>query len=298
MHQITFTKHAIQNARNYIMMTIISNRISKRNINTKSLSPKLSTITRKSIDLNVPKISPTSDNVNQEISNHAIKQIDDNNLDVPVRIKRRLSDSNSSGENGLKKTKILQENDDNNTIVESIETDTSQQENLVRDLPQNIELYDKIKRQAFKTLDDFYSNFELLGNYLSNTNLHFKEIITSMFNFTNSIEIIDYVHNSLLEPLNSNIPLNEIIYTGHLRFDQFIHSNYSIHMSGIDNIDYRMAYEYLIDSLNDLDNLIQQYDVLEGLERSILPLNIGFNCQTPLISNNITNILELLSQFN
>lgn len=68
-------------------------------------------------------------------------------------------------------------------------------------------------------------------------------------------------------------------------------------MSGIDTINYRIVYINLIDSLNNLDNLIQQYDILKGLVR-ILPLNNGFNCQTPLINNNISHILEILSHFN
>lgn len=133
--------------------------------------------------------------------------------------------------------------------------------------------------------------------YILNTDLYIKEIIKSIFNYTNSFELVNYISNSLLEPLNSNTPFNQIIYTDHIRLDHFIHSNYSIHMSGIDTINYRMVYINLIDSLNNLDNLIQQYDILEGLVR-ILPLNNGFNCQTPLINNNISYILEILSHFN
>ena len=99
-----------------------------------------------------------------------------------------------------------------------------------------------------------------------------------------------------MEPLNNGIASNLVIYNHEMRYDQFIHNNYSIHMSGLDTIDYRMYYEYLIDSLDYLDRLIVQHQTLDALERVILPLNNGLDVQSQVVEIEISTIFELLSQ--
>ena len=68
-------------------------------------------------------------------------------------------------------------------------------------------------------------------------------------------------------------------------------------MSGIDTVDYRMSYEYLIESLDYLDRLIVQHQTLDAIERVILPLNNGLDAQAQEVEIEISTIFELLSQF-
>jgi len=100
-----------------------------------------------------------------------------------------------------------------------------------------------------------------------------------------------------MEPLNNGISSNLVIYNHEMRYDQFVHNNYSIHMSGIDTVDYRMSYEYLIESLDYLDRLIVQHQTLDAIERVILPLNNGLDAQAQEVEIEISTIFELLSQF-
>ena len=100
-----------------------------------------------------------------------------------------------------------------------------------------------------------------------------------------------------MEPLNNGISSNLVIYNHEMRYDQFVHNNYSIHMSGIDTVDYRMSYEYLIESLDYLDRLIVQHQMLDAIERVILPLNNGLDAQAQVVEIEISTIFELLSQF-
>jgi hypothetical protein len=69
-----------------------------------------------------------------------------------------------------------------------------------------------------------------------------------------------------LEPLDNGLMFNEVTYSGMLRQDQHIHSNYMIKMRGIDDMEYRATYDYLIDTLNYLDHLIMKYKLVHYLE--------------------------------
>jgi hypothetical protein len=75
-----------------------------------------------------------------------------------------------------------------------------------------------------------------------------------------------------MEPLDNGVPFNKVIYSGQMRSDNIIYNNYSIHMSGNDNIDYRMAYEYLTECLDGLNKLIIEHQALIALEREITPV--------------------------
>lgn len=100
------------------------------------------------------------------------------------------------------------------------------------------------------------------------------------------------------EPLDSGLPLNDVEYTGMFRFDNIIHNNYIIYLQGEDTVDYRMAYEYLIDSLNNLDSLIHEHQNLMSVETNILQKNVDIVTASESISHNIDLLLELISSIN
>jgi hypothetical protein len=77
-----------------------------------------------------------------------------------------------------------------------------------------------------------------------------------------------------MEPLDNSPLSSYIIYSDQIRSDHIIHNNYFIHMRGIDNVDYRIAYEYIVECLDYLDRLIVKHQTLEAY---ILPLNIQAN---------------------
>lgn len=104
--------------------------------------------------------------------------------------------------------------------------------------------------------------------------------------------------NQGYEPLDSGLPLNDVEYTDMFRFDNIIHNNYIIYMQGNDTVDYRMAYEYLIDSLNNLDSMILEHQNLLSLENNILQRNVNITIDSESITSNIDSILELLSSVN
>lgn len=100
------------------------------------------------------------------------------------------------------------------------------------------------------------------------------------------------------EPLDSGLPLNEVEYNEMFRFDNIIHNNYTIYMQGDDTIDYRMAYEYLIDSLNNLDILIQEHNNLLSVENNIIQRNVNLVMESEIISSNIDSLLNMLNAIN
>lgn len=69
-----------------------------------------------------------------------------------------------------------------------------------------------------------------------------------------------------LAPLNNGQGALEVTYSEMAREDQHIHSNYLINTRGTDNMDYRIAFDYLIDSLRSLDLLIQHSNVVAEVE--------------------------------
>lgn len=110
-------------------MSITSSIIHKREINRQSLSPKSPTIAQETIDPNIPDISTKSDDISQDTVDTALDYISDNNStsEFTVRLKRRKShDSLSNSEENIltKKAKLSHEND-NTSVIDSIELDTS-----------------------------------------------------------------------------------------------------------------------------------------------------------------------------
>lgn len=385
--------------------------IFKRNINTQSLSPKSPRIPKKTNDLNVPNISPTSDNTNQEAIDYAIEHINQNNPNFTVRVKRKsldtLSDQGPSGENALnKKAKFSHENENDNentildniefshenenTIIESIELNAPEFENQMRNLAINMELHAEVKDEAFRLIDEIQSTITLLDEYMANIKTRIVEVEESIYarhidindlesdadmprlmsdeslssesshshsndweinseqdpdnnpdlnildledideaiveanfnedtNFDQNNITLDNnylvndgrIFNPLpsdnssvvdinvgMEPLDNGVPFNEVIYSGQMRSDNIIYNNYSIHMSGNDNIDYRMAYEYLTECLDGLNKLIIEHQALIALEREITPVTNQIIAQAMKVEWEISSILEILSHFN
>jgi len=101
-----------------------------------------------------------------------------------------------------------------------------------------------------------------------------------------------------LEPLNNGLKFNEVTYSGMLRQDQHIHSNYMIKMRGIDDMEYRATYDYLIDTLNYLDHLIMKYKLVHYLEDVLIRWNPAIEIHGRVLKSEINNILDLVSVFN
>ncbi len=101
-----------------------------------------------------------------------------------------------------------------------------------------------------------------------------------------------------LEPLNNGLMFNEVTYSGMLRQDQHIHSNYMIKMRGIDDMEYRATYDYLIDTLNYLDHLIMKYKLVHYLEDILIRWNPAIEIHGRVLKSEIHNILDLVSVFN
>lgn len=121
--------------------------IYKREVNSRSLSPKSPTIPQGAIDTNISNISTGSHEISQETVDSALGYITDNNDANPltVRLKRKSHDSLSNSEENIltKKAKLSHENDnennndntsindsielshDNTSVIDSIELDTS-----------------------------------------------------------------------------------------------------------------------------------------------------------------------------
>jgi hypothetical protein len=134
------------------------------------------------------------------------------------------------------------------------------------------------------------NNIILDNNYLVNDGRIFNPIPTD------NSSVVDI--NVGMEPLDNGISFSDVIYSGQMRTDNIIYNNYSIHMSGNDNIDYRMAYEYLTECLDGLNKLITEHQTLISLEREITPVTNKIVVQAMNIEVEISSILEILSHFN
>jgi hypothetical protein len=114
---------------------------------------------------------------------------------------------------------------------------------------------------------------------------------------SNNLTSIDFNIHIGMEPLNNGVASSDALYSYMQRFDYMVHNNYKILMKGIDNVDYRVGYEYLIDSLNILDQIIIEQHILVQLENIILPLYDKLEIQSYTINNEIINTFNLLYQF-
>lgn len=101
-----------------------------------------------------------------------------------------------------------------------------------------------------------------------------------------------------VEPLDSVLALNLIPYTGTLRYDCLIHNNYTIFMEGYDTDNYRFAYEYLKDYLDNLGSLTECYHKMLQLENEIIQNDLNFIPSSEEIANAIDNLITLLNTLN
>lgn len=83
------------------------------------------------------------------------------------------------------------------------------------------------------------------------------------------------------------------------RIDQYVHSNYLIHMQGKDTMDYRVAFEYLKDTLDNLHIMIVNYNYIEELTTILNKMGIILkDLDSGCIESEAIKLLELLSSIN
>jgi hypothetical protein len=79
-----------------------------------------------------------------------------------------------------------------------------------------------------------------------------------------------------LAPLNNGQRALDVTYSEMHREDQHIYSNYLINTRGTDNMDYRIAFDYLIDSLRSLDQLMLHFNVVAEVEAVLQRMEPSF----------------------
>ena len=362
------------NSNKYILTNLKLNVIFKREVNSLSLSPK-SPSSPKSTTISKEDISSSSnEDENQENIDAALNFISENNTtkNLALHVKRKshdtLSNAGPSGENTLsKKAKLLHEND-NTSIIDSIELDTSTSGEIttsqiseiasnatiaetasqVATQPVNLTTsmvdYREAMDRAFTLIDDIQSTIALIDAYVDEIHLEVSEIEESIYAtvrtddvprlmsddssssqslfFEDSSDSESDDNNSNIgnipgqdlgtldnnsnvpgqdvgmEPLDSGIALTDVMYSNNPRSEHIIHNNYSIDMDGIDNMEFRMTYEYLIECLDHLDELIDRHQEMEALERVILPLNSALGIESSPVEVEISAFLEIFSHFN
>lgn len=115
----------------------------------------------------------------------------------------------------------------------------------------------------------------------------------------NSTDVSDPLAGEGLAPLNLDIAPNMVTYSGLHREDEFSHCNYLVKLSGADNMDYRLVYEYIIDAINYLDILLIQYRIVDHLEYFLFE-NDPDNAQvaTSMLYTGAKAAFEILSAIN
>lgn len=196
---------------------------------------------------------------------------------------------------------------------------------VVESLASKLETYREMKLQATHTVDEIQSAISMVDMYISRLSLQVTEVIASRYAVVR--ERMDHAFTDLnpprlfrgispdsdsnsdssssdigaftnrgegMESLNNPFSSN-FTYSDLARMDQVIYNNYNINMQGIDNADYRMAFEYLKDCLNHLDNLMVQEQAMVAHEHSITSLDVAFQADSSIFATEITAILDLLS---
>ena len=147
--------------------------------------------------------------------------------------------------------------------------------------------------------DNYDPNILDLDNSLSQNFLnHYQEDNLDRLDLilTDNSFIVDQGNNNVsIEPLDNDLSSYDIIYSDQIRADHFIHNNYSIDMSGLDRLEYRLVYEYTVESLDILDNLMDKHQEFEELEERVSLLNSGLELKAEIIETKLSDILEILS---
>lgn len=209
-------------------------------------------------------------------------------------------------------------NDYNYPIRESIEENNlAEIENHMRNLPNIIESYHNRKDETFRLMDEIQVTTDLLEEYTANLKISLEEITETIYGchlrwkktdsdndndsdddmselISENSSVVDT--NVGMEPLNNGVSFSDVIYSGQMRIDNITFNNYSIQMSGKDNIDYRMAYEYLTECLENIDRLIAEHETVLTLERQIIPKISDADIQSIDTEIQINDILDILNQ--
>lgn len=100
-------------------------------------------------------------------------------------------------------------------------------------------------------------------------------------NVSTDSAVSDPFQGSGLVDLYNGLGLRDVTYSGLYREDQHSISNYLINTRGTDDIDYRAAFEYIVDAITNLDLLIVKYELaaqMEGVLRHLVPNFSDFTC--------------------
>ena len=204
----------------------------------------------------------------------------------------------------------------------------------MRNLPNIIESYHNRKAETFRLMDEIQVTTDLLEEYTANLKISLEEIIETIYGchlrwnktdndndndndsendndsdndndndsdddmselISENSSVVDT--NVGMEPLNNGVSFSDVIYSGQMRIDNITFNNYSIQMSGKDNIDYRMAYEYLTECLENIDRLIAEHETVLTLERQIIPKISDADIQSIDTELQINDMLDILNQF-
>lgn len=101
-----------------------------------------------------------------------------------------------------------------------------------------------------------------------------------------------------LVPLDSGQEANLVTYSELWRQDQYDPSNYLVHIQGIDNMNLRRAYEYVIDALDNLDMLIFKYNAMSAIETALAEAGIEITNESHDILLRGSELFEFISVFN
>lgn len=101
-----------------------------------------------------------------------------------------------------------------------------------------------------------------------------------------------------LVPLDNGQLADQVTYSELWRQDQYDPSNYLIHIQGIDNMNFRRAYEYVIDALNNMDMLIIKHNAMTALERTLAEAGVEVTNQSHDILLRGSELFEFISTFN
>ena len=266
-----------------------------------------------------------------QISNPGSSEI--NTLSKKAKIyheNETISDSRILGEVPSSST-VVETGSSSATVVETGSSSATVAETgssgapVVESLASKLETYKEMKLQATHTMNEIESAISMIDMYISRLSLQVTEVIASRYavvrerfdlaltdlspprlfrgispdsdsNSDSSSSDIGAFTNrgegmeSLDNPFSSNFTYSDLART-----DQVIYNNYNINMQGIDNADYRMAYEYLKDCLNHLDDLMVQEQAMVAHEHSITSLDVAFQADSSIVASEITAILDLLS---
>jgi len=237
MIYINSQKITIRNSK--LTSLITSSIIYKREVNSRSLSPKSPTIAQEAIDPNISNISTESHEISQDMVDTALGYISDNNNtnELTVRLKRKSHDSLSNSEENIltKKAKLSHENEnennnDNTSVNDSIELSHDNDNTSIMD---SIELDTSVPGEITNTqLSEVASN---TTNSLAETTYQFETQMNNLASYLISQKAQQLEAYRLIDEIESALSLFED-YSGSLSAHvEEIERNISAHNLNIIN---------------------------------------------------------------